>query len=231
MLHVLCEETEVAELELKVCPLNKSPMAAHTPTTSHGHQAMPGTIMKTASRFPTAGAWVHSGHIYLHLWHTYLQCRLSCNALWMFLQCAHASNCLSTSGCVKYTGVCARQMGSFEMRVRRSSRGAGGAGRGGVTYYANGYTNGASPIPIPPPGSAFASTASMDLSGVDSGAPIPAVATVDEDIDDDESTIFLTAPKAGRTQLHSSQTPREGTQTAIWLPPHTQQACCPWTGP
>ena len=94
---------------------------------------------------------------------------------------------------------CGAQMGSFEMRVRRSSRGAGGAPGGGITLYANGsYTNGASPIPIPPPGTAFASTASMDLGpgGVDpAGTPSPAVATVDEDFDD-ESTIFLTAPKA-----------------------------------
>ena len=84
------------------------------------------------------------------------------------------------------------QMGSFEMRVRRSSKGSSSGGMllGGA------YTNGASPIPVPPPGTAFASTASMDIPAYEAAqAPSEAVASVDEDIDD-ESTIFLTAPKA-----------------------------------
>ena len=74
------------------------------------------------------------------------------------------------------------------MRVRRSSKGSGGVVLNGA------YTNGASPIAVPP-GTAFASTASMDIPASETAAaPSEAVASVDEDIDD-ESTIFLTAPK------------------------------------
>lgn len=84
------------------------------------------------------------------------------------------------------------QMGSFEMRVRRSSK----RGASGGAAFAGAYTNGASPIPVPAPGTAFASTASMDMPAQDAApAPSVAVASVDEDVDD-ESTIFLTAPKA-----------------------------------
>ena len=82
-------------------------------------------------------------------------------------------------------------MGSFEMRMRRSSKGAAISG-----MEMNGaYTNGAPPIPVQLPGMAFSSTASMDIPASDT-APVSseAVASVDEDIDD-ESTIFLTAPK------------------------------------
>ena len=79
-------------------------------------------------------------------------------------------------------------MGSFEMLVRRSTKGSisspslnGAASNGAVA--------------APPPASAFASTQSMDIPAGDyPAAQSVSVSSVDEDIDD-ESTIYLTAPK------------------------------------
>ncbi|CAK0784621.1 hypothetical protein CVIRNUC_007825 [Coccomyxa viridis] len=85
------------------------------------------------------------------------------------------------------------QMGSFEIRVRRSSKGSSGAGSLNTSSY-----NGSEPaFPIPPPGTAFASTASMDIPAgemVQQGATQASMDSVDFD---DESTVFLTAPKVG----------------------------------
>ncbi|CAL8469570.1 g9111 [Coccomyxa elongata] len=82
------------------------------------------------------------------------------------------------------------KMGSFEMLVRRSTKG------GSTSASSNGaFSNGA--ITAPPPASAFASTQSMDIPAGDyPAAQSVSVSSIDEDIDD-ESTIFLTAPKVG----------------------------------
>lgn len=94
------------------------------------------------------------------------------------------------------------QMGSFEMRVRRSTKGdISSSSLNGAA------SNGA--MVAPPPASAFASTQSMDIPAGDfPAAQSISVSSIDEDIDD-ESTIFLTAPKV--THLIYSQ----------WLQAHT----------
>lgn len=86
-------------------------------------------------------------------------------------------------------------MGSFEMLVRRSTKG------GSTSASSNGaYSNGA--ITAPPPASAFASTQSMDIPAGDfPAAQSVSVSSIDEDIDD-ESTIFLTAPKVAHLSHH-----------------------------
>ncbi|CAL5229567.1 g12921 [Coccomyxa viridis] len=84
------------------------------------------------------------------------------------------------------------QMGSFEMRVRRSSKGSNGASNMSM------YSNGSEPAyPTPPPGSAFASTASMDIPAGDMPQQSMSQSSLDSDDFDDESTVFLTAPKVG----------------------------------
>lgn len=91
-------------------------------------------------------------------------------------------------------------MGTFQMRVRRSA----GAGRIAGSYSNGASSNGALSIPVDP-ASAFASTASMgsmDIPAPDSSSQQSAAvnASIDEDFED-ESTIYLTAPKVSKV-LH-----------------------------
>ncbi|EIE21470.1 hypothetical protein COCSUDRAFT_66905 [Coccomyxa subellipsoidea C-169] len=86
------------------------------------------------------------------------------------------------------------KMGSFELLVRRSTKGdISSSSLNGAA------SNGA--MVAPPPASAFASTQSMDIPAGDfPAAQSVSVSSIDEDIDD-ESTIFLTAPKVGIIRL------------------------------
>jgi len=86
-------------------------------------------------------------------------------------------------------------MGSFEMLVRRSTKG------GISSSSSNGAVlNGATAAP--PQASAFMSTQSMDIPpGEFPISQSVSVSSIDEDIED-ESTILLTAPKVGLPLHH-----------------------------
>ena len=105
-------------------------------------------------------------------------------------------------------------MGSFEMLVRRSTKG------GATSASSNGaYPNGT--ITEPSQSSAFASTQSMDIPAGDfPAAQSVSVSSIDEDIDD-ESTIFLTAPKVAHLPHHCEL---EGTYSLTWCA--SRGKCC-----
>ncbi|KAK9834815.1 hypothetical protein WJX81_000742 [Elliptochloris bilobata] len=90
------------------------------------------------------------------------------------------------------------KVGDFEMRVQRSLTGAGSSGSLSTAPSSNGVSTPELAFPVPPPGTAFVSTYSMDVAALEPEPekPVSVTQSLDEDLED-ESTIYLGSPKVG----------------------------------